>query len=61
MIPGLIIISIIGLMFLLHYLMFRTRNNPIPNRFEFETLRTYKKDPAYADYESNESDVQRNN
>ena len=52
----LITFGIIALIFLIHYIMYK-RNSSIPNTLEFETLRTYRKDPAY--YEENESDVQK--
>jgi hypothetical protein len=60
MIPILITFGFIGLIILIHYIMYK-RNNPIPTKLEYEPLRTYKRDPAYTDYESNESDVQQRN
>jgi len=55
---ALLIFSIIGLIFSLHYIMFKRRNNLKPNKFEYEPLRPYKVDPG-SYYEDNESDVQK--
>ena len=50
----IITFSIIGLIFLINYLMFVRRNNLTPNKFEYENLKLYKD----IFYEENESDVQ---
>jgi len=59
MIPVLITFLAVGLLFLINYILFKMRNNPISNRFEYENLRPYRTDPGSIYYEENESDVQK--